>query len=388
MMDIFDPIHGSIKICGTAKQIIDTIEFQRLRNIKQLGCCYYLFPGASHNRFEHSIGVYHLSLQYMDLLNKEEINFTERQKKCISIAGLVHDIGHGPYSHLFDEIFTDKKNHEYRSYKLLERINEKYQLGFTNEEIIFMKNVIDPEHCKDDHKYLYQIISNVNGIDVDRFDYITRDIKMIGLNYGVEYERIMNHSKIINNEIVYSEKVKNTIDDFFRTRCLMYQEVYNHRTVRCIEFMMKEYIHSLESCLHIKEIIESEQWEKFIEITDSIIDYPPSLCEGVSKQIMNNIKTRNIYKSVGEMISDEPIQYVNNDPNIIIDQVRITYYGKEKYKLYKERNTIYRKELYMGKDLYVLGVYYKNIESKRDALEIVRLLNDFTKDYSDSSESL
>ena len=96
-------------------------------------------------------------------------------------------------------------------------MNKKYKLGFNEKEIeniihfIYPKNIsIDPKE-----KYKYQIISNKNGIDVDRFDYLMRDIKMTGLNYGIEYERIMNHSRIENNEIIYSEKVKTNIEEFF-----------------------------------------------------------------------------------------------------------------------------------------------------------------------------
>ena len=109
---IYDIIHGNISLCETAKKIIDTIEFQRLRDIKQLGCCYLVFPCAVHTRFEHSLGVYHLAKNYVDILNVGGQYFTEREKLCISIAGLIHDIGHGPYSLLFDEIGQKEKNHE------------------------------------------------------------------------------------------------------------------------------------------------------------------------------------------------------------------------------------------------------------------------------------
>ena len=134
-MELYDIIHGSIQICPLAKKIIDTFEFQRLRNIKQLGCCNYVFPSSTHTRFEHSIGVYHLARKYVDILNKNGQYFTERDKDCISIAGLIHDIGHGPYSHLFDELFPEKQNHEYRSGELLKIINKKYNLNFTDDEI-------------------------------------------------------------------------------------------------------------------------------------------------------------------------------------------------------------------------------------------------------------
>ena len=134
-MELYDPIHGLISVSPLAKKIIDTEEFQRLRNIKQLGCCYYVFPGASHNRFEHSIGVYHLANKYIDILNKHE-EFTEKEIVCITIAGLIHDIGHGPFSHLFDEITPERKNHEYRSGQLLIMMNQKYNLGFMQGRLV------------------------------------------------------------------------------------------------------------------------------------------------------------------------------------------------------------------------------------------------------------
>ena len=115
-MEIFDPIHGVISIDPLAKKIIDTVEFQRLRNIKQLGCCYYVFPGASHNRFEHSLGVYHLSSKYISILNSKGEYINDNERKCIKIAALIHDIGHGPFSHLFDDILPKDINHEYSKY--------------------------------------------------------------------------------------------------------------------------------------------------------------------------------------------------------------------------------------------------------------------------------
>ena len=107
---LYDIIHGNISLCETAKKIIDTVEFQRLREIKQLGCCYLVFPCAVHTRFEHSIGVYHLSKKYVDILNVDGKYFTEREKLCISIAGLIHDIGHGPYSHALMILFQKINN--------------------------------------------------------------------------------------------------------------------------------------------------------------------------------------------------------------------------------------------------------------------------------------
>ena len=273
-MEIYDIIHGNIVIEELAQKIIDTEEFQRLRNIKQLGCCNFVFPGAVHTRFEHSIGVYHLAKKYIDILNVDNQYFTPKEKECIAIAGLIHDIGHGPYSHLFDELFSEDKNHEYRSGELFKQMNIKYGLGFTEDEVLNIIHYIYPKNIQvsDKERYKYQIISNNNGIDVDRFDYLIRDIKMTGLNYGIEYERIMNHSKIENHEIIYSEKVKTNIDEFFRIRLIMYKEVYNHRTVRGIEFMMKDFIKLYNKCYSIDKIINEDNWKLFIQLNDSMIN--------------------------------------------------------------------------------------------------------------------
>ena len=306
-MEIYDNIHGSIQLCPTAKCIIDTPEFQRLRKIKQLGCCYLVFPSAVHTRFEHSIGVYHLAKEYMNILNNHGNYFTERDYLCISIAGLIHDIGHGPYSHLFDEINDPNKNHEHRSCELFIKMNEKYNLNFSKKEVDFILQIIYPKNYKINpcEKYKYQIISNKNGIDVDRFDYISRDISMTGLNYGIEYKRIMSNSKIIDGKIHFSHKTKTNIEDFFRIRYMMYLEVYNHRTVRCLEYMMKVFINKIDTILNIKNIINNNNFDEFIKLNDSIVDivyFLPSnetICE--LKKLLENMVQRNIYRSIGDI---------------------------------------------------------------------------------------
>ena len=385
-MEIYDIIHGNIVIEGLAQKIIDTEEFQRLRNIKQLGCCNFVFPGAVHTRFEHSIGVYHLSKKYIDILNKEKEYFTPREKECISVAGLIHDIGHGPYSHLFDELFSKDKNHEYRSGELFKRMNEKYKLGFNSDEIQSMIHFIYPKNVSinPEEKYKYQIISNNNGIDVDRFDYLMRDIKMTGLNYGIEYERIMNHSRIENNEIIYSEKVKTNIDEFFRIRFIMYKEVYNHRTVRGIEFMMKDFIKIFSGLHSIDDVIQKDQWDKFIQLNDSII-YQHNLNQGLQSdevkmnEIIHNIITRSIYKSVGEilLITDTDIDFDHDEKKVIIDKVIISYNDYEKCNYYQEKNIINTVEDKEEEKLCIIRVYSKDDKSKQSAIESFNLLHSY-----------
>jgi len=383
-MEIFDIIHGNIEICATAKKIIDTIEFQRLRKIKQLGCCYLVFPSAVHTRFEHSIGVYHLAKEYIKKLNVGDKYFTEREGLCIRIAGLIHDIGHGPFSHLFDDLIEKGKGHEYRSGCLLKRMNTKYKLGFSDGEIQFILNVVNPkiETIEPSSKYKYQIISNKNGIDVDRFDYIMRDIRMTGLNYGIEYNRIMDHSKIIDGRIIFSEKVKTNIEDFFRVRFIMYKEVYNHRTVRCLEYMVSDFINKIDGLIYIKKTVKEDNFEDFIQINDSIIDIVKYINNTTvenelvvdSLELIDRIEKREIYKSVGEieLTSDlykENIfnKYTYDKDKIILDIVKISYYGKETCDFYT--NSKYRKNgvSKMYEDVFIISVYYKNKEYEKEA---------------------
>ena len=370
-MEIYDPVHGNIFVGPLAKKIVDTEEFQRLRNIKQLGCCYYVFPGASHNRFEHSIGVYHLAKEYIQLLNTEH-QFTDTDIKCITIAALIHDLGHGPYSHLFDDLVSEEKNHEYRSIKLFESMNTKYNLGFTNIEIEFIHKVIYPKDINEDKKYLYQIVSNINGVDVDRFDYLVRDITKIGLNYGIEYQRIMKHSKIVNNEIIYSNKVKLNIDDFFRTRYIMYKEVYNHRTVRSIEYMVKEFLKESEYIFGFKKAIMNDDWNKFSLLTDSILEQinfipnvKPSLIE-----LIQRIKTRDLYKLVGEIYTNNPdIKCIDNE-SMIVDVVCLKQYSNEQCKYYATKDIIDYTKQNIAETEYIISIYMKNSDNYQEGKQL------------------
>ena len=132
MKIINDTIHGQINMSSTAIKIIDTPEFQRLRDIRQLGACNYVFPTATHSRFEHSIGVAHLGKEFLNRLvinswgDKQPLKVEENDYLMVELAGLCHDLGHGPFSHLFDDLLPEEKNHEYRSGELFKLMNHHY----------------------------------------------------------------------------------------------------------------------------------------------------------------------------------------------------------------------------------------------------------------------
>jgi HD superfamily phosphohydrolase len=145
-----DPVHGHISLDPITLQIIDTPQFQRLRFLKQLGSAYYVFPGASHNRFEHSIGVCHLASEMISSIRSKqpELNISDSDVKCIKVAALCHDLGHGPFSHIFDNEFMPKmcpeQNfcHEMASEEMLSQIVLENEIDLDQVELTFIKDLI------------------------------------------------------------------------------------------------------------------------------------------------------------------------------------------------------------------------------------------------------
>jgi len=380
-MKIFDHIHGYITISPSAKKIIDTNEFQRLRNIKQLGCVSLVFPSASHTRFEHSLGVYHMSCLYMKIMNRKQIYFNPKEFELISIAALIHDLGHGPFSHLFDNYVTDTE-HEYRSIEIFKKLNFIYKFGYTENDIEFMYNVIHPhDNLVDEKKYLYQIVSNKNGIDVDRFDYMLRDLKMTGIEnrYDFDYNSllsIMENSVIINNEFIYNDNIRYLLDMFFHTRFVIYKKICNHKTVKSLEIMMGEILHNLDTTFHINDTIENKDWDKFSTFTDNIV-YSLDFISDETKQndyaykLYERIKKRNIYKlkeeysiydinQINEIKSHLESKYDKN--NHIINISTIRYYSDEFPKILMYNSEINENHFKnKGQDIYLVKVFQKSL---------------------------
>ena len=190
---------------------VDSLTY-RLRNIKQLGACHYVFPSATHTRFQHSLGVAHLSRMMIETLqkNQSELNIDPETIENVEIAGLCHDLGHGPFSHLFDDALLRDTNHvnkvhEERSCQLFEYLVNDNKIPLTNLRINIIKELIHPLNRSylNIPKYIYQIVANVfNSIDVDKFDYLKRDSYTLGLSYSFDYTSLMvGFTKVFN--VVY-----------------------------------------------------------------------------------------------------------------------------------------------------------------------------------------
>ena len=341
---IYDPIHKYMTFDSIILKIIDTIEFQRLKNIKQLGLCYYVFPGASHNRFEHSLGVCYLSGLLIDTIkmNQPELEISERTALLIKIAGLVHDIGHACFSHFFDHNFlynkiknSPYKEHEFRSGQLFKYIVKKYKIGLTEEEIGTIIEMINPN--EDKKSYLYQIVANkLNGLDCDKFDYIARDTYNIGLSYSFDASRLIKEAKVIDNKICYPKKCYFDISDLYYTRYKLHKQIYTHNAVRCIEYMVSDMIKELDSDINFVEKVINI--DKFHQLTDSILDLSYYFNNQKAIKIYENIKQRKLYKFVLEINENnfnldlfiDELKIKNLNEIIIIDKIKLNYSMDEK----------------------------------------------------------
>ena len=353
---IYDPIHGFIEITPLMKVIIDTEEFQRLRDLKQLGATSFVFPSANHTRFEHSIGVSHLAEKMIESIRKNnpELEITDRQIELTRIAGLLHDIGHGPYSHLYDDYIKEskEKDHEERGCKLIRNMVKTYKLPITKTEVSEIISMINPKDTKIKKRtktWKYQIIANkVNQLDVDKMDYIQRDCFYLGMNCSGEYSRLMKDVKVVTvgntKQIAWSIKLQYDIFNLFSTRYRLHKTVYNHPKVKAYEYIIIEIL---------KTIKEKTKMKNFSRTTDSII-----YCEMVNK-LRQKLYTRKHPKFIGEFLFPNPktlkkkekitnslIKMSKKSENFIYQELEIGFAGSKSENPLK--NIYYYKDVGFG----------------------------------------
>jgi HD superfamily phosphohydrolase len=227
---INDPVYGFITIPNQlAFDIIEHPYFQRLRNIKQLGLSNYVYPGANHTRFHHAMGAMHLMAEVIDVLQNKKIEISIEEAEAAIAAILLHDIGHGPFSHCMEGILLQNIHHEEVSLLMMKELNLVMN-GRLNMAIdIFTNNY--------HRKFLHQLVSS--QLDVDRMDYLTRDSFYSGVAEGViSYDRIIKMLDVRNDELVVEEKGIYSIEKFLTSRRLMYWQVYLHKTVIAAEQLL------------------------------------------------------------------------------------------------------------------------------------------------------
>jgi uncharacterized protein len=227
---INDPVYGFISIPG--EFIFDIIEhpwFQRLRNIKQLGLTSFVYPGANHSRFQHAIGAFHLMEMAVGTLRSKGVEISHEEEEATYLAILLHDIGHGPFSHALENSIIEGITHEDISLLLMQKLNEKYSGKLTLAIDIFLGRY--------HRKFLHELISG--QMDMDRLDYLRRDSFFTGVIEGsVGSERIIRMLNVADEHLVVDEKGIYSLEKFLIARRLMYWQVYMHKTVLSSESLL------------------------------------------------------------------------------------------------------------------------------------------------------
>ncbi|MBK7225194.1 MAG: HD domain-containing protein [Saprospiraceae bacterium] len=235
---INDPVYGFISIpYGIILDLIDHPYFQRLRRISQLGLSSYIYPGATHTRFHHALGAYHLMTKALSTLEAKGVLLSQEEKEAASIAILLHDLGHGPFSHVLESALIPVE-HEELTLLLMEELNNEFA-GKLSLAITIFKN----EYHK---KYLYQLVSS--QLDMDRLDYLTRDSFYTGVSEGIiGYDRIIQMMNVYDNQLVIEEKALFSIEKFLTARKIMYWQVYMHKASLSSEIMLTALLKAIKS---------------------------------------------------------------------------------------------------------------------------------------------
>ncbi|GAX78473.1 hypothetical protein CEUSTIGMA_g5912.t1 [Chlamydomonas eustigma] len=284
---IQDSVHKICRFSPLCVKVMDTREWQRLRSLRQLGLTNYIYPCAVHTRAEHSMGVCSLANEFADRIyrgQRAELGMTEMDVECVSLAGLCHDLGHGPFSHVFEYEFLKKMNitdwvHEDMSCQILDLIMENPRIpdNLLPDEVDRrrIKTMIDPPtdaaFSSRPDRYLYDIVANHhNSIDVDKFDYLKRDSMLCGIKIGFDAKRAMIFSKVIGNEICFKSSEYMPLLELFRSRERMHRQVYTHKKTKIIEFMVSDAMFEANARFRFDEKIRSAK--TFLSLDDSIMN--------------------------------------------------------------------------------------------------------------------
>ncbi len=227
---INDPVFGFINI--RSELVFDLIEhpyFQRLRRIRQLGLSCMVYPGANHTRFEHALGALHLMRSAIGILKMKGLDISDDEADAVSVAILLHDIGHGPFSHVLESTLVPDVPHEKISLLLMEELNRQ----FDNKLDLAIQIFTNKYH----RHFLHQLVSS--QLDMDRLDYLSRDSFFSGVSEGViGSERIIKMLNVKNDELVVEYKGIYSVENFLIARRLMYWQVYLHKTVLSAEYLL------------------------------------------------------------------------------------------------------------------------------------------------------
>jgi len=308
-----DPIYGFITIPSDfIFEIVQHPYFQRLRRIKQLGMAELVYPGAFHSRFQHALGAMHLMNEALNTLQSKGLMIMEVEREAALVAILLHDIGHGPFSHVLEYAILKNVNHEAISELLMEDLNRQFD-GKLTLAIEMFKGTYD-------RSFFHQLISS--QLDMDRMDYLNRDSFYTGVAEGnIGAERIIKMLHVVDNQLVVEEKGLLSVENFLVARRLMYWQVYLHKTSVCSETMVLKIFERVKDLLkenifvdipkHLQVFFnrnisredfenDSSLLEHFVNLDDVDIWYALKTWQNHSDPVLanlsQNITNRNLFK--------------------------------------------------------------------------------------------
>ena len=298
-LDIIDPIHDFVRVYDNELKIIDTPIFQRLRRIRQLSGAHLIYPGAQHTRFEHSLGVMHIaSMAGQALSEKGVVSFDDIQN--LRLAGLLHDIGHGPFSHLFEEIFEEKRKISHED--LGRDIILKTEIGDIISKNGFDKKLVTKLAFGDSKlQFMNEIISG--ALSADMMDYLLRDGYFTGAEHAkIDHHRLTHSLDVYKNKLALDKSSLVNFETMMISRYQMFKAVYFHKTVRAGEVMLLEAMDLAEDELGLS----SMNLDEYLKLSDDVIlakllNLPEHNSKlKASKKIATDYLNRNLFKSVFE----------------------------------------------------------------------------------------
>ena len=325
-MEVRDTIHGLIEYNDTEEKIINSQLFQRLRGIKQLALASLVYPGAHHTRFEHSLGVMYLAGKV-----SENLGLSDDKTKILRLAGLLHDIGHGPFSHVSEQIIEKNVDKSILEKYKAENVQEMLSIAFiekneeikgilSNDELDEIKKILQKEEKRSLEK---DIVSG--PLDVDKFDYLLRDSYFAGVKYGTfDIDKVIESLTPIDlgREVIQlgiKEEGVYSVEQLLLAKYHMNVQVYRHRLrritdamlVRGIEFALDEGLEEIEKIYKFRD--EQEYFDNLIKFDDeAIVRYIIKESEGYAKQFFDRIKQRQIFKEVFQI----EINQINFDDSV------------------------------------------------------------------------
>jgi hypothetical protein len=351
-----DPVYDEfilIERNSVLEKILDSYYLQRLRYIRQLGPCHYVYPGAEHTRFQHSIGVMWLARKTLNFLKMKDYTITEELELSILTAALAHDLGHSPFSHALEGVILPEK-HETLTLKALNLVKEEINL----DEQIYdsTAKILTKTHPL---PFTYQLVSS--QLDCDRLDYLRRDAFYTGVSFGkIDVNRILVSALIENNELVWSYKGFNALEAYVMSRYQMYWAVYFHKVNLSVQVLMKKIIERLKELIEngekpeidsiLYKTLKEKSLEHFFRLTDSnvIASIYNLSCESkdeILKDLCHRLVKRNFFRTVevkpAEVLElKEKVEKAGFNPKYYFDivepsKVAYSYYSPSEAEIIK-----------------------------------------------------